>query len=182
MKFPKLCYFFLGLLLVLCACSKEDQSGDTVVPAPGSVAADVKTYFPIKLGNETPRLQLALSDSERTLGLMFRESLDQGHGMLFVFEKATRQSFWMKNTRIPLDIGYFDAGGTLLEVHKLYPFDKNPVLSNSREIQIVAEMNRGWFAAYNIRPGAQLDMQALLTAIKARGLVPGVFQLQAEQE
>ena len=54
---------------------------------------------------------------------MFRKSLKENEGMLFDFKEGSGQRFWMKNTRIPLDIGYLSTSGVLLEVHKAKPYD-----------------------------------------------------------
>ena len=106
------------------------------------------------------------------MGLMFRERLETDHGMLFLFEKPKRQGFWMKNTKIHLDIGYFDTSGTLVEVYRLFPYDETPVPSRSDQILIAVEMDLGWFELNGIHPGARLDSEALSTAIKARGYSP----------
>ena len=54
--------------------------------------------------NHCFKVELAVSPEERSRGLMLREKLDQGKGMLFIFEKEEEYSFWMKDTLIPLDI------------------------------------------------------------------------------
>lgn len=100
---------------------------------------------------------------------MFRDPLPADHGMLFVFSKAEQRSFWMRNTKIPLDLGYFDASGQLIEIHALYPYDETPVQSRSHEILMALEMNQGWFQRAGIAPGAQLNMKALKQAIRDRG-------------
>ena len=60
------------------------------------------------IDDQSVRCELALTDAQRTQGLMFRNSLPQGEGMLFVFPKPMQQSFWMKNTKIPLDVAFAD--------------------------------------------------------------------------
>ncbi len=135
------------------------------------------TYYPVKIGDTEVQLQLALNDPERTQGLMHRDSMPKEHGMLFLFEKPEPRSFWMRNTRIPLDLGYFDADGRLKEVHALYPYDETPVKSYSRDILIAVEMNQGWYSAHGIKPGAQIDLSALTEAVSRRGQSPATFQL-----
>jgi uncharacterized membrane protein (UPF0127 family) len=98
--------------------------------------------------------------------------------MLFLFKQPEQRSFWMRNTRIPLDIAYFDANGRLLEIHALYPYNENPVPSRSQNVLIAIETNRGWFARNNILPGAQLNLKALLDAISRRGQSPANYPIQ----
>ena len=82
-----------------------------------------QTKHLISIGKVNLSLELAILEKERTQGLMFRETLTVGEGMLFVFKKPQRQRFWMKNTRIPLDIGYFSTDGYLKEIHSAKPYD-----------------------------------------------------------
>ena len=129
------------------------------------------TYFPISIGGHELQLQLALSPSEKKKGLMHRDSLAKDHGMLFLFDYPDQVSFWMRNTRIPLDIAYFDASGRLKEVHPLYPFDETSVMSRCREILIAIETNQEWFAQKSIRAGALIDMAALNAALSRRNYI-----------
>ena len=113
------------------------------------------------------QLQLALKPAEQQKGLMYRESLDNDHGMLFLFDRPDKRVFWMRNTSIPLDIGYFDSSGQLLEVHKLFPYDETVVNSRSREVLIAVETNRGWYAANGIQVGDRIDMSSLAFALES---------------
>lgn len=160
-------------LLALMGCA--GCAPDTGASSVESASAD--TYFPIGLGESTLHLQLALTSAEHQKGLMFRKELAQDHGMLFLFERPKKQGFWMKNTRLPLDIGYFNASGKLLEVHKLFPYDETPVASRSHEILVAIETNRDWYANNEISPGTLLDMEALKTAIRQRGFSPSAYAL-----
>ena len=130
-------------------------------------AVNSQTYFPISIGGIQLQLQLALKPAEQQKGLMHRESLDKDHGMLFLFDSPDRRGFWMRNTCIPLDIGYFDSPGQLLEVHKLFPFDETAVNSRSREVLIAVETNRGWYAANGIQVGERIDMNSLDIAVES---------------
>lgn len=60
------------------------------------------------------QLEVADDDNERMMGLMYRTEIKAGHGMIFIFPRAERQAFWMKNVPFDIDIGYFDARGKLL--------------------------------------------------------------------
>ena len=153
-------FHHLLLLSILCACSPEKTSVETFTE---------NIYFAIPIDKAKPELQLALTESECSRGLMYRDELAENHGMLFLFKQPGKRSFWMRNTEIPLDLAYFDARGRLLEIHSLYPYDENSVYSYSKEVLIAVEMNQGWFSSKNIQPGAKLDLKALKQAVTRRG-------------
>ncbi|MEM9226948.1 MAG: DUF192 domain-containing protein, partial [Verrucomicrobiota bacterium] len=105
------------------------------------------------------------------------DELAEDAGMIFIFPRTRQMSFWMRNTRIPLDIGYFTPDGVLREIHPLEPFDETSVRSQRQDLQLALEVNQGWYARHGIRPGAQLDMQALKAAMLARGVDPTRYGL-----
>ena len=92
------------------------------------------------------------------LGLMFRESLEENSGMLFVFDEVAEQSFYMKETKIPLDIAFIREDGTIESIKELEPFDESPVTSDG-EVLCALEVNRGWFAENNVEVGDQIDIE-----------------------
>lgn len=151
----------IALLALLCWGCQPEQT----VPLEPATA---QTYFPIAIGDDVLQLQLALSSAEQQQGLMHRNRLPEDHGMLFLFQAPEQRGFWMKNTNIPLDIGYFDASGMLLEIHQMYPHDETPVYSSSQDVLIAVETNQGWYASHGITPGAQLDMRALQEGLERR--------------
>ncbi len=137
----------------------------------------VADWFEIKVGPKTVRLQLAVREQEMMRGLMERRDLGADEGMLFVYAKPQRMSFWMRNTPTPLDIGYFNAHGMLEEIYPLHPFDERAVSSRSTLMQFALEMNQGWFRANGIRPGMEMDLAAVKAALQARGFEPRKFGL-----
>ena len=68
------------------------------------------------------------------LGLMFRESLDINSGMLFIFEEVGQQSFYMKETKIPLDIAFITEDGIVESIKQLEPYEESPVASDGEVI------------------------------------------------
>ena len=92
------------------------------------------------------------------LGLMFRESLDNNSGMLFVFDEVGQQSFHMSETKIPLDIAFIKQNGIIESIKELDPFDKRPVASDGN-VLCALEVNRGWFAENNVEVGDQIDIE-----------------------
>ncbi|MBQ2722111.1 MAG: DUF192 domain-containing protein, partial [Opitutales bacterium] len=128
----------------------------------------IDTLFDLSINNVPFKAQIAVFDSEKMRGLMFRESLPENNGMVFVYDTPTQASFWMKNTLIPLDIGFFDKNGILTEVKKLYPQNLDAVKSSRNDILFCIEMNAGWFDKNNVKSSAKLDMKKLSDAISAR--------------
>lgn len=165
-----------SLIAVVC-CWVLFQSGCRAEEPLSDEAADVHTWMPLQVGGVAIEAQLAITTPEMQRGLMHRDSLPENGGMLFLYASARRVSFWMANTRIPLDIGYFNSAGELLEIHRLTPFDTDPVPSHSGAVRFALEMNRGWFASNGVRPGARLDLDLLREAIRRRGVDPQVYGL-----
>ncbi len=108
----------------------------------------------LELGEQKILVEIADYPKARRKGLMFRKSMKENHGMLFIFEKSEKLSFWMKNTYIPLDIGYFDENKRLIEVHQMEPHSLEPV-ECSRKALYALEMNIGWFEKKKVKAGMQ---------------------------
>jgi uncharacterized membrane protein (UPF0127 family) len=90
-------------------------------------------------------------------GLMFRDSLPEDRGMLFVFEVPKKATFWMRNTKVPLSIAFIDSAGTILEIKPMYPMDESIVPSRSDQVAYALEVNQGWFERHRISAGAKID-------------------------
>ena len=106
-------------------------------------------------------VELAISDAERQKGLMFREHLDDNTGMLFLFEKQHALSFWMKNTRIPLDMIYIDEAGTIAGIVE----NAEPLTLVSRKInnpsRYVLELNGGASRKLGIVEGQRVHFEGV---------------------
>ena len=115
------------------------------------------------------QLEVPQNDGEFKLGLMFRESLEQDRGMLFVFETTDRHSFHMKNTFIPLDIAFINEEGVIESIKQLDPMSSIPVYPNGN-IRYAVEVNRGWFAENGVVVGDTLlediDEEEIITEVK----------------
>ncbi len=164
---------FLSTLLLTCIAvaavfTLAGCGGDE----PVSELKTVAEYFPIKIGDQTARLQLAVEPAEQKLGLMGRTTLGADDGMLFLYGHPQQMSFWMHNTLLPLDIGFFDTKGELREVRQMIPNDQRSVKSRSAEILIAIEMNQNWYRERGVKLGAKLDLVALKAALKSRGVEP----------
>ena len=152
-------------LLLLSGC-------DAKTPPPATLSKTPVDYFPIKVGDRTVQMQIAVLQTEMRRGLMGRRDIGPEQGMLFIFRSAQSMSFWMYDTPTPLDIGFFDATGTLLEIYPMHPFDEKPVVAHSHAIKFALEMNQNWFRDNEIKPGSKLDLKAAAVALKARDIDP----------
>ena len=173
----------LKVLSIVAICSsvvffgfgcKETQSPEN--------KAGKNVLFDLQVGEISIQTELALLPEERRKGLMHRDRLDEGKGMFFIFEKASAQRFWMKNTRIPLDIGYFSPTGILMEIHAAEPFDLSGVPSRSKRVQFVLELNRGDFRRLGLRIGDRLDLKKVAKMVVLRGFKPEDYGLPQAQD
>lgn len=110
----------------------------------------------LKICDKTLDVEIADNDGLRSLGLMCRTTLPEDSGMIFVFESERVLSFWMKNTKLPLTIGYLDKNKTLIDTYDLEPLNEKPVES-SKPVLYALETNRGWFAKNKIKPGCKFE-------------------------
>jgi uncharacterized membrane protein (UPF0127 family) len=126
----------------------------------------------LQIENARAYVELALTNEDREHGLMFRPRLSEDDGMLFVYAEESPHRFWMGNTLIPLDIAFFRADGTLLNVNEtpMYPDPRHPparyaTSDSAGPCQYVLEMNLGWFQKRGLlgpdgraRPGLKAEM------------------------
>lgn len=147
----------------------------TANPAPPATVLGPEHRFTIDVGGRPAQVRLAVHDSERSRGLMNVTSMPPDEGMLFVWPRPQPMSFYMRNTRIPLDIGFFDTEGRLREIYPMYPGVEDSVVSAGRNLQLALEMNQGWFARREVKPGATIDLTAVRDALRARGYDPDDF-------
>ena len=100
--------------------------------------------------------QVAATPAQRSIGLMFREEMPQHEGMLFAFEQASVQCFWMKNTLLPLTAAFVADDGTIVNLVDMAPQTTDSHCS-TKPVRYVLEMNQGWFAKKGIKAGAKLS-------------------------
>jgi uncharacterized membrane protein (UPF0127 family) len=110
----------------------------------------------LRIGALTVEAEVADETDERTLGLMGREELAEGKGMLFVFREPQAMSFWMRDTLVPLSIAYINAAGVIREIHELQPLDETPARSAFRDLLYALEVPQGWFHKNKILPGDRI--------------------------
>lgn len=117
----------------------------------------------LKISNVTIDVEIADTPKLSSRGLMFRQSMPEKHGMLFIFNGENIQSFWMKNTFLPLSIGFFNSKKTLVDIQDMEPvkseMDQNPKSYLSRSpAQYALEVNQGWFKRNKIKIGDRFEV------------------------
>jgi uncharacterized protein len=104
-------------------------------------------------------VEIAETDDTRHRGLMFRESMLEDQGMLFIFTDEEEQSFYMKNTVIPLDILFVNSKKVIVKIHKnAKPFDETSLPSRKPSIYVV-EVNGGFCDKFAIKEGDHIDFR-----------------------
>ncbi|MFC4726638.1 DUF192 domain-containing protein [Coralloluteibacterium thermophilus] len=114
----------------------------------------------VELRGQRFTVELAMDDESRARGLMFREEMAQDRGMLFIHEEEAPLAYWMKNTRIPLDILYFDAERRLVSAQLGVPTcsagDRCPPYPSERPALYVLELNAGVARRLGVQRGDTL--------------------------
>jgi uncharacterized protein len=130
----------------------------TALAAFAATAQDAPQKLPavqLQAGMHLIRAEVARSDEQRAIGLMNRDEMPANDGMLFVFERAGTQCFWMKNTRIALTAAFIDDAGRIVNLADMKPQTLESHCS-TKPVRYVLEMNQGWFSKRGIGPGAQI--------------------------
>jgi uncharacterized membrane protein (UPF0127 family) len=119
----------------------------------GSACADQQ--FPVMsltAGMYVIQAEVAANDAQRQQGLMFREKLAPNSGMVFLFNQPAQVCMWMKNTYVPLSVAFIDERGKILNIEDMQPQTTSSHCATGQATYAL-EMNKGWFAQKNIKPG-----------------------------
>ena len=154
---------------VLAACGAGNGGG---VPAgdsggtPGSqpsAAAERILQLPnpgmawVIFGTDTVTAEVAGVPEQREKGLMDRDAVPDGTGMLFVFPRTEERSFWMRNTYVPLDIAFLDDSNRIAGIKQMEALDET-LTDSDIATKLVLEVRHGWFADNGIEVGATAEV------------------------
>ena len=134
----------LLIILVLASCAAPAAAQNTLP----EVTLEIKHH--------RITAEVAATELTRTNGLMYRRMLPENRGMLFVFPYVSEQSFWMKNTYVPLSIAFIDEAGVIVSIADMKPLTTDPHPS-LKPAKYALEVNLGWFAKRGIKPGAKVE-------------------------
>ena len=116
----------------------------------------------VELGGTTFKVEIADTAEKQALGLMFRDSMPDDEGMIFIFPNEAPRSFWMKNTRIPLDIMYFDKDLKMVSISADTPpcrVSRCPSYPSTGPAMYVLELNAGKASELGVGPGDVLTIR-----------------------
>jgi uncharacterized membrane protein (UPF0127 family) len=130
----------LLLLLILFPPAARPQEAETAA---------------VQLGEKIYTFEIAATAEARRTGLMHRDRLDPESGMLFVFPRQRQLHFYMKNTRIPLDIAFIDKDRRIVDIQQMKPLDET-VIHSRYKAKYALEVNRGFFSRIGIEPGDRI--------------------------
>nr|WP_233185605.1 DUF192 domain-containing protein [Thermotoga sp. SG1] len=107
------------------------------------------------------RVEIANTPLLRSIGLMYRESIPDDFGMLFVFEEDTRSGFWMKNTYVPLEIAFIDRNGIIFSIQEMEPCEKEPckVYYAPKPFKYALEVKKGFFERHGFKVGSRISIE-----------------------
>lgn len=152
---------FVGLIVLLIVFSEVFVTNTENVT---NEQLAVVTFFPANSTSVVVTCEVASSHEERLMGLMCREKLPVGEGMLFVYEYPHNVSFWMKNVMIPLDIIFLNETGTVINVEEAdveidVPDENLESYCSAGPALWVVEVNQGFCKLYDINVGTNFSIE-----------------------
>ena len=128
-------------------------SSETPEPRPLPPAG----YAWVVFGADTVVAEVAATPDERAQGLMYRDNVPDGTGMLFVFQDSQPRSFWMANTYVPLDIAYMNPSYRIVDIIAMEPLVTDSYPSDAPAM-FALEVRQNWFAEQDITVGSQASI------------------------
>jgi uncharacterized membrane protein (UPF0127 family) len=141
----------VAVLLYVNPQSAARAQNDAMVLAddPAPLVADTRA------GKHSFTVEIADDAGERERGLMFRPRMDEGHGMLFVFQATQPVGFWMKNTPQPLDLVFIGQDGKVSAVRRGEPMSE-AIIAPDEAVRFVLELNSGTAEKAGIEIGVRI--------------------------
>lgn len=143
-------------LIISNLLKKKDTDSEYMFRKDGTLT------FADSLGNVKAKIdiQIADDDFDRELGLMFRKSMEENQGMLFIFPQETIQNFWMRNTFIPLDMIFINSKSQIVTIRNADKTLSDQTYSSTAPAQYVLEVNLGFANKFNIKVGDKITWKS----------------------
>ncbi len=129
------------------------------------VTRSSKNTYEIRINDKTSYAEVAFTKKGRTIGLMFRDTLDIDHGMLFIYPQEQSLSFWMKNTKIPLSIAFINSKEIITQIDFMTPYSLMSHTSKEK-VKYALEMEQGWFKKNGIKVGNKVGFSPEIRDLK----------------
>jgi uncharacterized protein len=142
-----------GLLVIPLILAGSCHGGAS--PAQGKDMPQPAVRFETSRGPWVVQVELARTDAQRARGLMFRQDLPRDHGMLFLFDETSVQTFWMHNTLIPLDIIFLGDDRVVVGVAANAAPRTDTPRTVGKPSRYVVEVSGGEAAAHGVGPGTR---------------------------
>lgn len=144
-------FFITSLILSIVFISTACSSSKSKLPVKKLIITNSE-------GKEVVvKAEIASTFEERRNGFMFRQTIPDGTGMLFIFEEEQVLDFWMKNTPHPLSIAYIDKNGRIRDILDMTPFSLANVTSSTKVLYAL-EVPQGWYEKVNVKVGDRLSL------------------------
>ena len=150
---------FTGVLVLTLSCTNPQVPATTTQPA--ELATGPRVIFP---DGHVVKVEIAADEETRAQGLMFRDRVREGTGMLFFFTATEEHSFWMKNTLIPLDMIWIDEQKRIVHVKSDVPpckADPCPGYAPGVPARYILEVGAGVAKQHLLAPGNVLRFENL---------------------
>ncbi|MHC4267240.1 MAG: DUF192 domain-containing protein [Planctomycetota bacterium] len=135
-------FILLALAPIIWGCSKHSSKSNNIT-------------YELNINDKIARTEVAFTQKDRAMGLMFRDKLDKDHGMLFIYPQEQNLSFWMKNTKIPLSIAFINSSEVITQIESMAPYSLLSHASKDK-VRFALEMEEGWFIENGIKAGSKV--------------------------
>lgn len=124
-----------------------------ISPLSASFSEEEVEYLTIKCGGVDLTVEVAADSKTRSKGLMHREELAEGKGMIFVYPRKDIRRLWMRNTHIPLSAAFLDDDGRILQIIDMKKTDSSKIYRSKMKVKYALEVPLGWFKKNDIKTG-----------------------------
>ncbi len=150
------------IFLLGCQPNKDNNSNSNTTKYPFKKEGNL-SIFTSKSDSLSFNIEVAETEEETTMGLMYRQTMNDNEAMLFIFPYQRQLSFWMKNTYIPLDLLFINSNMKIVHIHKnAIPLDET-MLPSENEAQYVLEINGGLADKLGIKLNQTISYNLLKT-------------------
>ena len=153
----------LGLIVSLACAGGEEEAPEPTDRTMVAESATVSGPRPpaghawVIFGPDTVLAEVAATADERAAGLMYRDDVPDGTGMLFVFPDVSVRSFWMANTYVPLDIAFLGTSFEVVDILQMQPLITESYTSRAPAMYGL-EVRQGWLAEHGIEVGDRAEV------------------------